>query len=41
MIKLNIFSTLSEETRLVLLNYIVSRISHFEHRDLVIDQDAG
>ncbi|MCZ6579523.1 MAG: hypothetical protein O6927_09320 [Gammaproteobacteria bacterium] len=34
-------STLSEETRLVLLNYIVSRISHFEHRDLVIDQDAG
>jgi len=33
-------STLSEKTRLVLLNYIVSRISHFEHRDLVIQQQA-
>ena len=33
-------STLSEKTRLVLLNYIVSRIGHFEHRDLVIKQHA-
>ena len=33
-------STLSEKTRLVLLNYIVSRIGHFEHRDLVIQQHA-
>jgi hypothetical protein len=33
-------STLSEKSRLVLLNYIVSRISHFEHRDLVIQQHA-
>jgi len=33
-------STLSEKTRLVLLNYIVSRISHFEHRELVIQQQA-
>lgn len=30
-------STLPEKTRLLLLNYIVSRISYFEHRDIMID----
>ena len=32
---------LPERTRLVLLNYIVSRISFFEHRDLIVKQDAN
>jgi len=32
-------SELTEKSRLILLNYIVSSIGFFEHRDLIIDQD--